>query len=71
MSGDLACREEPIDGKVAAMLPRPRYNHIAFNIAVIFRDNPRGKRCTVIPDGTGLYDDFGVPLGDIFSVLLP
>lgn len=50
-------REELIGGKVVAMSPRPMYNHnhVAFNIAVIFNHYLRGKRCTVIPDGTDLY----------------
>lgn len=50
-------REELIGGKVVAMSPRPMYNHnhIAFNIAFMFQDYLRGKRCTVIPDGTDLY----------------
>lgn len=50
-------REELIGGKVTAMSPRPMYNHnhIAFNIAFVFRNYLRGKHCTVIPDGTDLY----------------
>lgn len=61
MSDNLAYQEEPweelIDGEVVAMSPRPvfNHNHIAFNIAVIFQSYLRGKRCTVIPDGTDLY----------------
>lgn len=50
-------REELIDGKVVAMSPSPifNHNHIVFNIAVMFQSYLRGKRCTVIPDGTDLY----------------
>ena len=61
MSDNLAyqeeVREELIGGEVVAMSPRPMYNHnhVAFNIAVIFDSYLRGKRCTVIPDGTDLY----------------
>ena len=61
MSDNLAYQEEPweelIDGEVVAMSPRPvfNHNHIAFNIAVMFQSYLRGKRCTVIPDGTDLY----------------
>lgn len=61
MSDNLAYQEEPweelINGEVVAMSPRPAFNHnhIAFNIAVIFQSYLRGKRCTVIPDGTDLY----------------
>lgn len=61
MSDNLAYQEEPweelIDGEVVAMSPRPifNHNHIAFNIAVMFRSYLRGKRCTVISDGTDLY----------------
>ena len=61
MNSNLACqeelREELIGGEIVAMSPWPLYNHnhIAFNIAVVFRDYLQGKRCTVIPDGTDLY----------------
>lgn len=61
MNSNLAYQEEVweelIGGEVVAMSPRPMYNHnhIAFNIAFMFRDYLRGKRCTVIPDGTDLY----------------
>lgn len=61
MSDNLAYQEEIweelINGEVVAMSPRPvfNHNHIAFNIAVIFQSYLRGKRCTVIPDGTDLY----------------
>lgn len=50
-------REELIGGEVVAMSPRPMFNHnhIAFNIAFMFRNYLRGRRCTVISDGTDLY----------------
>lgn len=49
--------EELINGEIVAMSPRPMFNHnhIAFNIAFLFRNYLRGRRCTVIPDGTDLY----------------
>lgn len=50
-------REELIGGKVVAMSPRPvfNHNHVAFRIAHLFETYLKGKRCTVIPDGTDLY----------------
>ncbi|MCI8414196.1 MAG: Uma2 family endonuclease [Ruminiclostridium sp.] len=49
--------EELINGEVVLMSPRPVYNHnrIAFNIAHIFENYLKGKRCTVIADGMDLY----------------
>lgn len=50
-------REELINGQVVAMSPKPRFNHhrIAWNIANIFDDYLRGKRCTAIVDGLDLF----------------
>jgi len=50
-------REELIDGKVVAMSPRPSFNHnrVALNIAVLFDNYLRGKKCTPIADGMDLY----------------
>lgn len=50
-------REELIDGKFVAMSPRPSVNHshVAFNIARIFADYLKGKRCTPFADGVDLY----------------
>lgn len=50
-------REELIGGKVVAMSPRPvfNHNHVAFRIAHLFETYLKGKRCTVIADGTDLY----------------
>lgn len=61
MSDNLAYQEEPweelINGEVVAMSPRPKFNHnrVAFRIAHLFENYLRGKRCTVIADGTDLY----------------
>lgn len=63
MNGDLAYqeerREELIGGKVVAMSPGPRWNHMAVsgNIFGIFRDYLKGKKCTPIQDGFDLYLD--------------
>lgn len=59
-------REERINGKFTAMSPRPAYNHnrIAFSIAHLFETYLRGRKCTVLADGTDLYlteDDWFVP----------
>lgn len=50
-------REELINGKAVAMSPRPSVNHnrVAFNIAVLFENYLKGKKCTVFSDGTDLY----------------
>lgn len=50
-------REELINGQVVAMSPKPRFNHhrIAWNIANIFDEYLRGKRCTAIVDGLDLF----------------
>lgn len=52
-------REELIGGKVVAMSPSPRWNHMAVsgNIFGIFRDYLKGKKCTPIQDGFDLYLD--------------
>lgn len=52
-------REELIDGKVVAMSPSPRWNHMAVsgNIFGIFRDYLKGKKCTPIQDGFDLFLD--------------
>ena len=61
MSDNLAYQEEPweelIDGEVVAMSPRPTFNHnrVASRIYWAFENYLRGKRCTVIADGTDLY----------------
>ena len=49
--------EELIGGKFVAMSPRPsiNHNHVSFNIARIFADYLRGKRCTPFADGVDLY----------------
>lgn len=49
--------EELIDGNVVLMSPRPTLNHnrVAFNIAYLFEDYLKGKRCTVYADGSDLY----------------
>jgi len=50
-------REELINGQVVAMSPKPRFNHhrIVWNIANIFDEYLRGKRCTAIVDGLDLF----------------
>lgn len=61
MSDNLAYQEEPweelIDGEAVAMSPRPTFNHnrIASRIYWAFENYLKGKRCTVIADGTDLY----------------
>lgn len=52
-------REELIGGRVVAMSPSPRWNHMAVsgNIFGIFRDYLKGKKCTPIQDGFDLYLD--------------
>ena len=62
MNSNLAYRqeeiwEELIDGKAVAMSPRPTTNHyhVSFNIAHIFANYLRGKRCTPFGDGVDLY----------------
>ena len=67
-------REELIGGKVVAMSPRPSVNHnrVAFNIAVLFDNYLKGKRCTPFSDGTDLYlteDDRFIP--DVMVVCDP
>ena len=49
--------EELIGGKFVAMSPRPsvNHNHVSFNIARIFADYLKGKRCTPFADGVDLY----------------
>lgn len=61
MSDNLAYQEEPweelINGEVVAMSPRPTFNHnrVASRIYWAFENYLKGKRCTVIADGTDLY----------------
>ena len=61
MTQDLAYqekqREELINGTLAAISPRPAFNHnrVAFRIAYLFERYLEGKPCTVIADGTDLY----------------
>ncbi len=67
-------REELIGGKVVAMSPRPSFNHnrVAFNIAVLFDNYLKGKKCTPFSDGTDLYlteDDRFIP--DVMIVCDP
>lgn len=63
MSDNLAYREnqreELIAGKIVAMSPSPRWNHMAVsgNIYGIFRDYLKGKKCTPIQDGFDLFLD--------------
>lgn len=63
MNNNLAYEEERrmelIAGKVMAMSPSPRWNHMAVsgNIFGIFRDFLKGKKCTPIQDGFDLYLD--------------
>ena len=76
MNGNLAYKlesccdqpwEELIDGKVVMMAPaRVSHNRITYNIASLFRDYLRGKRCEFFPDGNGLFlseDEHFVPDG--------
>ena len=50
-------REELIDGKTVMMSPRPSFNHnqVAYNIATLFANYLKGKKCTPIADGMALY----------------
>lgn len=50
---------ELIGGKVMAMSPRPAYNHnqISYNIATLFANYLKGKKCTPIADGMDLFLD--------------
>lgn len=52
-------REELIAGKVVAMSPRPAFNHnqISYNIATLFANYLKGKKCTPIADGMDLFLD--------------
>lgn len=52
-------REELIDGRLVAMSPSPRWNHMAVsgNIYKIFAIYLSGKKCTPIQDGFDLYLD--------------
>jgi len=52
-------REELINGKVVAMSPRPSFNHnqVSYNIATLFANYLKGKKCTPIADGMDLYLD--------------
>ena len=60
MNGNLAFEEsweELLDGRMVDMSPRPAFNHnvVAFNIARLFANHLRGRRCIAIADGTDLY----------------
>ena len=63
MSDNLAYKDdrrtELIAGKVVAMSPSPRWNHMAIsgNIYKIFAIYLSGKKCTPIQDGFDLYLD--------------
>ena len=50
-------REELIDGKTVMMSPRPSFNHnqVSYNIATLFANYLKGKKCTPIADGMALY----------------
>ena len=48
--------EERIRGKIIMMAPAlVNHNRVAFNIAGVFRDYLKGRRCEYFPDGTGLF----------------
>jgi len=50
-------REELIGGKIVVMSPRPSFNHnqVSYNIATLFANYLKGKKCTPIADGMDLY----------------
>lgn len=50
-------REELIGGQVVAMSPRPSFNHnqVSYNIATLFANYLKGKKCTPIADGMDLF----------------
>lgn len=50
-------REELIGGKLAAMSPRPSFNHtyVTENIGFLFRSYLKGKPCVPLGDGYDLY----------------
>ena len=52
-------REEMIDGRVVMMSPRPAFNHnrVSYNIATLFDNYLKGRKCTPVSDGTDLYLD--------------
>ena len=52
-------REELIDGEVVMMSPRPAFNHnrVSYNIATLFDNYLKGKKCTPISDGMDLFLD--------------
>ena len=52
-------REELIDGEAVMMSPRPTVNHnrVAYNIATLFDNYLRGKKCVPFSDGVDLYLD--------------
>ena len=63
MDGNLAYEaerwEELIDGEIIAMSPRPTVNHnrVSYNIATLFDNYLKGKKCTPFSDGVDLYLD--------------
>ena len=62
MSDNLAYQEErreELIGGVVMMSPRPSFNHnqVSYNIATLFANYLRGKKCTPIADGMDLYLD--------------
>lgn len=70
MNGNLAYREEfreeRIGGKMVMMSPRPSFNHnqVAYNIARLFGNYLKGRKCTPIADGMDLFlsdEDWFVP----------
>lgn len=52
-------REELINGEVVRMSPRPAFNHnqISYNIAILFGNHLKGRKCTPIADGMDLFLD--------------
>lgn len=52
-------RQELIGGKIVMMSPRPTVNHnrVAYNIATLFDNYLKGRKCTPFSDGVDLYLD--------------
>lgn len=52
-------RQELIGGKVVVMFPRPTVNHnrVAYNIAALFDNYLKGRKCPPLSDGVDLYLD--------------
>ena len=67
-------RREIIDGQLVMTSPRPTVNHnrICLNIAVLFSNYLRGKKCSPFSDGVDLFlDDKNRFVPDFMAVCPP